>query len=482
MSNKKSITKNYIYNVIYQILIIIIPLITTPYLSRVLGAESIGIYSYTLSITTYFILFGSLGISVYAQREIAYVQENKEEKSKIFWEIFMLRAITLTISMIIFYIIFAINGEYKIYYRIFMIEIIANCFDISWFFQGLEEFKKTVMRNIIVKLISVILIFVLVKSADNLKEYILIYVLSTLIGNLSLWLYIPKYVNKVNIKKLKIKRHIKTTLELFIPQIAIQIYTVLDKTMLGAIINDKSEVGYYEQAQKIVKLLLVITTSLGTVMIPRMANLFANNNKKEIEKNTEKSFKFMFLVGIPLMLGIISVADKFVPIFYGSGYDKVSILIKIISPIVIIIGLSNVIGTQYLLPTKRQKEYTISVIVGAIINFSLNIFFIKAMASVGSSISTVIAEMFVTLVQIYCVRKEINFIKIFKGTNNYIIAGILMFVLSFGVAIVIKDNITSIIVQVLAGGSCYIITLLLLKDEFVLENIKKFKRKNRSEK
>ena len=279
---KKSVKKNYIYNLIYQILVMIIPLITTPYLSRVLGAENIGIYSYTLSITTYFILFGSLGVAMYGQREIAYVQDNKDKRSKTFYEIFIMRIITLFISLIIFYITFCIKGEYNVYYKILILEIIANAIDISWYFQGLEEFKKTVIRNTIVKLISVVCIFVLVKNNNDLNKYFAIYVLSNVIGNLSLWLYIPKYTSKVKLNELKVIRHLKPTIILFIPQVATQIYTVLDKTMIGAIIADKSEVGYYEQAQKIIKLLMTIATSLGTVMMPRIAATYSKGNKEKV--------------------------------------------------------------------------------------------------------------------------------------------------------------------------------------------------------
>ena len=158
MENKKSVAKNYIYNLLYQILIMIVPLITTPYLSRVLGAQSIGIYSYTISITTYFILFGSLGVAMYGQREIAYLQDNKKERSKTFFEILIMRFITMAISLIIFYVSFCLKGDYSIYYKVLILEIIANSFDISWFFQGLEEFKKTVFRNIIIKLFNYIAI------------------------------------------------------------------------------------------------------------------------------------------------------------------------------------------------------------------------------------------------------------------------------------------------------------------------------------
>ena len=194
---KKSLAKNYIYNLIYQILVLILPLITTPYLSRVLGSDGIGIYSYTVSIVTYFILFGSLGIAMYGQREIAYIREDKENTTYTFWEILILRIITMTLSLIVFYITFVNGTQYQMYYKILMIELLSNIIDISWFFQGQEEFKKTISRNIIVKIISIICIFILVKTKENLDIYILIYVLSNFVGNLTLWMYIPKYIQKI---------------------------------------------------------------------------------------------------------------------------------------------------------------------------------------------------------------------------------------------------------------------------------------------
>lgn len=469
---KNSVTKNYIYNLLYQILAIIIPLITTPYLSRVLGAENIGIYSFTISITTYFILFGSLGVAMYGQREIAYVQDDIKKRSKIFFEIFFMRCITLGISLLIFYITFCLNGEYNVYYKILILEIIANIIDISWYFQGLEEFKKTVMRNIIVKLISVICIFVFVKESTDLNKYFIIYVLSTFLGNLSLWMYLPKFIKKTNLKELNLLKHIRPTIMLFIPQIATQIYTVLDKTMIGVIVSDKSEVGYYEQAQKIVKLLMTIATSLGTVMMPRIAATFAGGNHKKVREYMYKSFSFILLLAFPLMLGIISVSSIFVPIFYGKGYDKVVPLLCVISPIIVFIGLSNVIGTQYLLPTKRQNQYTLSVVIGAITNFILNLILIKYFASIGASIATVIAELAVTATQFILIRKEIKFIDVVKLSYKYVIASLVMFMCSMIVSHFISDNLISIIVQVCISISVYFIILLMLKDKLILEGSK----------
>ena len=482
---KKSIAKNYIYNLAYQILVMILPLITTPYVSRVLGANNIGIYSYTLSITTFFILFGSLGIALYGQREIAYNQENKEKYSYTFWEILILRCITMLISILIFYFVFAIGkNDYNLYYKILILELVGNTIDISWFFQGLEEFKKTVIRNTIVKIISVVLIFTLVKTQNDLSLYFIIYVLSTLIGNLSLWLYLPKYLSKVKFTEFKIFRHLKPTIALFIPQIAIQVYTLLDKTMIGTIIADKSEVGYYEQAQKVVKMLLTIITSLGTVMLPRIASTFAEGNKEKVRQYMKNSFNMVFILAFPLIFGLIAVSDNFVPFFFGNGYEKVSTLMKVISPIILFIGLSNVTGTQYLLPTKRQKEYTLSVVFGAIVNFIMNSLLIPKYGAIGASIGTVIAEITVTGVQIYYTRKDFNFMKLIKLSKNYILASIVMFVCCFIVSLAVKSNVASLLVQIIVGILSYFIVLKIMHDKFLEKMLNKLTaklRKNRRE-
>ena len=476
---KKSITKNYIYNLTYQILIIILPIITTPYLSRVLGAEILGIYSYTLAIATYFITFGSLGVALYGQREIAFEQDNPDKYSKTFWEILIFRFITMSISIVLYYIVFINGTQYQLYYKILLLEIIGNCIDISWFFQGLEEFKKTVFRNTIVKIISLISIFTFVKTKNDLTIYFVIYVLSTLIGNLTLWFYLPKYLVHVNFKDLQIFKHLKPTLTLFVPQIAIQVYTLLDKTMIGAIISDKSEVGYYEQAQKIVKTALTIITSLGTVMMPRIANTYSKGEKKKVKSYMKKSFNLVFLLAFPIIFGLISVSDDFVPVFFGDGYERTAEIIKIISPIILLIGLSNVTGTQYLLPTKRQNQYTISVVCGSIVNFIMNLILIRKLGAIGASIGTVIAEFTVTSIQIYFTRDDFELKEVIKLSKNYAFSAIIMFMVCLILRHMINSNFISVVVQVIVGAMTYGVILLIMKDKFVKEFINKILKRSK---
>lgn len=498
MPEKKSVVKNYMYNLIYQILILVLPLITTPYLSRVLGAEGVGIYSYTYAITTYFMLFGSLGISLYGQREIAYAQNNKIKRKRTFIELILFRFITIFIAMLIYFIFFIKGQTYQVYYSILLIEIIAAGFDISWFFQGLEEFKKTVFRNVLVRTVSVSLVFILVKTQSDLWKYMLIYSLADLFGNLLLWTYLPKYLKGKKIKHINIKRHIIPVLLLFVPQVANKIYNLLDTTMIGAIISDKAETGYYEQGQKVIRLLLTIVTSLGIVMVPRMASTFAEGDKKKIRNYLQTSFSFVFIISVPLMFGIISVAKSFVPIFFGEGYDKVAVLIAIFSPMLILMGIENVIGTQYLLPTKRQKEFTISIICGILTNIVLNAILITFFSSIGASIATVISQLVVDCVQIYVVRKEIRFKPIIRNFVRYFFAGFVMFIVCLIVKLIISTNafngiilaiasnslsavtvghVISIALQVIVGGLTYFGMLYILKDKYFYMIVNKISMK-----
>ena len=464
---KKRVSKNYLYNMAYQILAILLPLITTPYLSRVLGAESIGIYSYTYSIATYFVLFGTLGVALYGQREIAYVQDNSKKRSIVFWEIFLLKCFTMMISMLIYYFSFCMNGQYKIYFRILLIELITQTIDIIWFFRGIEEFKKTVIRNLIVKAIFFVSIFVFIKSANDLIKYVFIVTLANLIGNFTLWAYIPKYIEKISFKDLHIFRHFKSVILLFIPQIAVQIYTMLDKTMIGYLVADKSETGYYEQAQKIINILTTLITSLGVVMVPRMASTFAKGDKEQLKKYMYNSFRFVFFLAFPIVVGLIIVADKFVPLFFGEGYDRVIILMRIIAPVVLFVGMSNILGTQYLLPVKKQKEYTISVVIGALLNFATNLLLIPSQLAVGASITTIMAEATVVAIQFFFIRKEFNILEILKLSIKNIIAVSIMALCIVWLGFLNINPVICMGLQIIIGAIAYGISLLVMKDEFL---------------
>ena len=338
---KNTITRNYIYNLIYQLFLIIIPLFTTPYLTRVLGAKQLGIYSYTYSIVTIFFLIAAIGINTYGQREIAYNQDNKKKRSIIFFELIIIRFFSTLISTLLLILFSLITPRYSFYYKLFSIYVIANFFDITWFYQGIENFKSIAIRNIIIKILYFISIFLLIKNTKDLSIYILLFSLSTLITNLSFWIKIKQFIEIPSKKELKPQKHLKYVISFFIPQIASLIYSVLDAAMIGIIDPDIKNVSYYEQASYVVKTTLVVITTMASVMISKVSYAFAKNQKNKIEKYLNNIINFVWIIGCALSFGIASIVKKFVPWYYGKEFLKVIPISYILCPIIIIIGLCN---------------------------------------------------------------------------------------------------------------------------------------------
>ncbi|MBD3107617.1 flippase [Bacillus sp. AGMB 02131] len=459
-----SIAKNYFYNVAYQIVVLIIPLITIPYISRVLGSSGIGTNAYTNSIVQYFVLFGTIGISLYGNRTIAYVRDDKEELSRNFWGIFILKILTTLTAYGVFLFYLNITDEFKNIFVFQSLYIIAAAVDISWLFMGLEDFKKTVIRNLIVRLMGVILIFVFVKTTSDLWKYVFILSASQLIGHLTLWFYLPKTVIKVKLKWKDISKHFLPSIQLFIPQIAIQVYIVLNKTMLGYFSN-MDEVGFFDNSDKIVKVVLAVVTAMGVVMLPRVANTFAKGEMSKVRNYLYQSFDFVSYLAIPMMFGLAGIANEFTPWFFGPGYSKTSILIGVISPAIVFIAWSNVLGQQYLLPVGKVRGYTSSVCVGALVNFSLNLLLIKHFLSIGTAIATVIAECMVTLVQIYWVRRDIELKKLFIPIWKYFLSGAIMFGVIRFLGVIMGIGMFTTIIQCVLGAISYFAILFLLQSD-----------------
>lgn len=474
--SKKSIQVNYIYNALYQILLLITPLVTSPYLARVLGADGVGTSSYIESIASYFVLFATMGITTFGQREISYVQESYEKRTTIFWETKLLNIFTSLIAILAYMFFSVRQNNWQLYVAI-VFNLLAVLADISWFFQGIEEFGKIVGRNAFFKFLNILFIFTFIKNKNDLVWYMLGHSINLFLCNASLWTYLPKYIGKPVWSKLKPMRHFKVVISLFVPTVAIQIYTVFDKTMIGMITKDAFENGYYEQAMRIIRIILMVVTSLGTVVIPRIGFYFQKKEMKQVEALMYQSYRFIWFIGVPLCLGLVGVASNFVPWFLGEGYDKVIPLLHILGFTILAIGISNVTGIQYLVPTNRQNILTKTVLIGAVINFVLNLLLIPSLKSIGAAIASLIAETVIAIVQLFYVRKEISIRKIVFSSLHYLIAGSIM-LLTVGI---IRNRIMSTfmntIVLVLIGAVVYFCVLVLLNDQFFINNIQKTLRK-----
>lgn len=476
MSNIK---KNFIYNVTYQILILIIPIVTSPYISRVLGAEKLGIYSYTYSVVYYFMLFAMLGLNNYGNRQIAKVKDNQEELNRNFCSIYALQ-LSSSIIMIIIYIVYLILGlsSNNDIALIQIIYLITTAFDINWFFFGMEKFKLTVTRNTIIKVITCLSVFIFVRQKDDLYIYTIIMSLGTLISQLLLWPFLKKYVKfqKVTFKK-DIKKHFRPCLILFIPVIAVSLYKIMDKIMLGNMTN-MTQVGLYENAEKITNILSGIITALGVVMLPRMSNLIAKGEIEKGKQYIEKSIIFTMFMSSALSFGIMSISNRFVVCFFGEEFSGAGIILQFLAITTIFISVANVIRTQYIIPMERDKSYIISVSLGAIVNIIFNLILIPKYQAVGAAVGTVIAEFSVMMYQIMDVRKGIDIFKYLKMGTKYIIIGLAMYIIVTNLKIDFDNYLIILILQVGIGAIFYLCTSMVCEMIHYKEfNIKKLLKK-----
>lgn len=462
----------------YQVIAIVLPFITVPYISRVLGSEAVGINSYTNAIITYFVLIANIGITVYGNRTISYTRDSVDERSKKFWEIVIIKFIMGTISMSLLFIFINIYGRYSEYLFWQSIQILAATIDISWFFTGLEDFKKTVSRNIIVKIISAFLILTLVKSSADLALYIFIVAGSTFVGNITLWTYIRKFISPIKRSELSLKEHIGPIFILFIPQLASQLFMTINKLLLGNL-STISQTGYFDNADKIIRILLTAITAVGTVVFPRLANSFKTGKRGEVQRYLKLTFDAVNLISMPVVAGVILISKPFSRIYFGAEFTGINTVISLLVIELVFMGWSSVIGNQYLVATNRTKGLTISVFTATFILIFSSIIFLPKFGASGAAVTSVIGEFIIAMVQIFYVRNYINLSYIFKDIPKYLAASISMFLLCYFIKPIYNDIVT-ILIKVVLGGIAYLIIILLLKPELVRNSI--FKLMNKTKK
>ena len=388
-----SVKKNIIYNISYQILILIVPFITSPYVSRVLGPEGLGTYSVTTAIVKYFTLFALLGMSNYGNRTIAKNKDSKEKLSVTFWNLYYFQLISSS-TVLMMYIIYLLVVGIDNYGLVSLCQIpyMLSCvFEISWFFYGMENFKGIVTRNTVVKILTTIAVFAFVKERGDAWIYVLINSLSLLMGQLCLWPFVFKYVSWKKPNWSIIRSHFKPNCILMISVIAVSVYTLMDKIMIEWM-TTTTEVGYYENTEKIVAIANNAAGAVGAVMLPRVSNLRASGSDDKVLSYISKSMKYIMLIAVALAFGIAGVSKSFSVIYYGKEFERCGTLLMMISPAIVFYAASNILRNQYLLPKDMDRVFVTATVSASILNFVLNSIFIPVYGALGAVIGTVGAQ------------------------------------------------------------------------------------------
>ncbi|MFI3730993.1 oligosaccharide flippase family protein [Vagococcus fluvialis] len=472
----KKVFENFIYQTVYQLTLIALPIITIPIVSHSLGAEGIGLYNYVTSIVTYFILFAGLGLSNYGVREIASVQGNKKDLSKKFWELEFFNLMIVSI-IIIFYLIFLSLVPNKIFFMVSGISLFATFFDISWFYQGIQDFKQITLINLFVKIISFLCIIFFINNSEDLLNYFLIQSGSILLSNICLWIFIKNKVSFIKVTFKECVAHFVPALHYFIGKISITLYTTLNKTLLG-LLSTTLVVGLYTNSLQLITIIVTLIGTLDMVLMPHMTKLITENNENKMIRIMEQTIDLQLFFSIPLSFGLVLINEKLIPWFFGDSFSYLKYTVPVFSPLIIIMPLGISIVRQYLLPLKKIKQFNISVINAAAIGIILNILLIPKIGIWGAVIATSISELFVTGFRLYDLKKNTDFQFKLKNIIIYFISGISMFILTNIITNNMEANFKTTIIQCIVGFSVYMILTLLTKTNVIVNFLLMKKGKN----
>lgn len=469
---------NFIFNFISQILTLIIPLITTPYVWNVLGRDGNGQYSFSLSIITYFIFFANLGFDLYGQKQIAACREDKQKKSAIFWELFILKLITTSIAMgVLIGVLFGVGFgvKYDKLILILAIQIVAVPFDIQFFFRGDEDFLSIAIRTILMKVAGMICIFVFVKNNTQVWLYSLCLSLSIIASNFIMWPSALLRLGRVPLKQLSLLRHLKPAILVFLPTLAVMVFSVFDKTMIGLLAqNPDAENGYYEKAYQINSVVLLLVTIISSVMMSRNAYDYSEGHYEKVREHLYSASRYVWMMGLPLIAGFAVLSHNLCAWFFRTEYEGIPILLIIMSVRFIVSGFTEVLSNQLFIAIGKNHYPFIATAFAAVINVTLNYFLIPKYGAVGAAIATAVCEVANTAVHfLIAVRKKyISFVKVMASCWKYIISAGIMFVPIFFMQRAMGESVWTFMLITATGGIVYALSLFLLRDVFFLKYVK----------
>lgn len=451
----QSVKKNFIFQIIYQIVILVIPLVVAPYLTRTLGDTALGIYSYTYSIAYYFVIFAMLGISRHGQRIIAAKRNDKHELGKAFWSLYFVHAMFSLLSIAAYLVfVFCFGGEYQTIYLIQVIYVASALFDITWLFYGLENFQSVVIKNFALKIAECICIFCLIKSQADLWLYALIMSCSACLGQAVMMPQAIRFIKPTKFGLRDIKQHFKPLFVLFIAVVASTLYTVFDKTLLG-LLSTKENVAYYEYSYKIINIPKMIIGVIFTVLFPRACASTAKGDIKNSQKYIMYSLHFTCFLGIGSLFGLLGIANLFSVLYFGESFAICGDVIIVLSPIILINEVGNIVRTQYMVPNHMDNLFILCLVLNAILNLVISIVLIPVIGIYGAIIGTLSAEIFGTCFQLVVSRKVLPFKKVILTMIPYAIFGVAMFGVIYLLRLYFNTGWWDLLLQVAVGGGLY---------------------------
>ena len=456
------------------------PLITFPYVCRVIEADGIGQINFFQSIISYISLFTCLGIPMYAIREIARDRSDVVQMNRTAMEILLLHSMLTLVGYAIVAILCLTVPQIQVNIPLFLIlslTIFFTAIGCEWFYQGIEDFKYITIRGLIIKTVSVVLLFIFVKSKTDLLYYGCYTVFGVLGGNIFNFFRLRKYIHRENIifSELHIKRHIKPVLKVFSFSVVTSIYLQLNTVLLGFLKNALA-VGYFAAATKVMQMLLTMSACLGSVMMPRASHLIAENREDEFNRLIQKSYDFTLAIALPMTIGLIFCAPSLITALCGVKFEHSILPSQIIAPIILMVAISNVFGIQVLFPKGKINVVTLCCGIGAVADLILNLCLIPFFSYIGTSIAYLGAEVATTVSMYFIGRKYIPIIYFKKSHLTYALGCIVMALALYGISLLQLPTLTILLLQGCSGVLAYFIILCICKDEMLVQILSKIKR------
>lgn len=476
----QSVKVNYILNLINTGTQMLFPLITFPYVCRVIEADGIGQINFFQSIISYISLFTCLGIPMYAIREIARDRSDVVQMNRTAMEILLLHSMLTLVGYAIVAILCLTVPQIQVNIPLFLIlslTIFFTAIGCEWFYRGIEDFKYITIRGLFIKTVSVVLLFIFVKSKTDLLYYGCYTVFGVLGGNIFNFFRLRKYIHRENIifSELHIKRHVKPVLKVFSFSVVTSIYLQLNTVLLGFLKNALA-VGYFAAATKVMQMLLTMSACLGSVMMPRASHLIAENKEDEFNRLIQKSYDFTLAIALPMTIGLIFCAPSLITALCGVKFEHSILPSQIIAPIILMVAISNVFGIQVLFPKGKINIVTLCCGIGAVADLILNLCLIPFFSYIGTSIAYLGAEVATTVSMYFIGRKYIPIIYFKKSHLTYALGCIVMALALYGISLLQLPTLTILLLQGCCGVLAYFIILCICKDEMLVQILSKIKR------
>lgn len=467
MSKNNTLIKNSLFNVIYRVLNVIFPFITSMYVSRILLADGIGAIAAAQNSVKYFTYFAALGIPTYGIKKIAEKSDVKEIISKTFSELFIINFVSTTVCLVTYYMIFLpISDNRSKLYFVVGLSILLNYINVDWFYQGMEQYKYIMLRNTLVKFGSFILVVVCVRDRKDFVLYALILTLTVGANNLFNIVYIRK-LTLFTVKELHFRRHLKPIFILLGASVAVEVYTLADVSLLN-LFHSEENIGYYSNAFKCISVIRTVIVAACAVFLPRLSNYYTSGRIEEFRDLIKKGISILFFLTVPAAVGVSLLSDYFIVLMFGTAFEPAGSTLAILSVSIITVAISNFVGSQVLITIGSESIMLKSTIIGAIANICLNFVLMVPLKQDGVAIASVVTELFVSIYQIKYIIKNKLFSVDGNGIISIIVASLIMSLIVMCLKIFIFNSILCVSLSVCIGALVYGCVTLIMKNESAL--------------